>query len=100
MTGILTPFHARAYANGNALPAQKRRPAVAITAAKGGTAMRMASLAGAFAGLLLTSTALIPANAGDMTFERALNVAKEPHNWLLHHGNYEGHRFSQLKDIN
>jgi alcohol dehydrogenase (cytochrome c) len=35
-----------------------------------------------------------------MTFERALAVAKEPQNWLLHHGNYQGHRFSALKDIN
>ena len=35
-----------------------------------------------------------------MTHERALNVSKEPQNWLLHHGNYEGHRFSQLKEIN
>jgi alcohol dehydrogenase (cytochrome c) len=35
-----------------------------------------------------------------MTQERALNVGKEPQNWLLHHGNYEGHRFSQLKEIN
>src|SRR4051794_41924053 len=49
---------------------------------------------------LLTSTALSPAKAADMTQERALNVAKEPQNWLLHHGNYEGHRFSQLKDVN
>jgi glucose dehydrogenase len=60
----------------------------------------MASLAGAFAAVLLASTALTPANAGDMTFERALNVDKEPHNWLLHHGNYQGHRFSHLKEIN
>ena len=35
-----------------------------------------------------------------MTFERALNAAKEPQNWLLHHGNYEGHRFSPLNIIN
>jgi len=49
---------------------------------------------------LLTSTALSPAQAADMTYERSLNVAKEPQNWLLHHGNYEGHRYSQLKDIN
>ena len=35
-----------------------------------------------------------------MTFERALNVDKEPQNWLLHHGNYQGHRFSALKEIN
>src|SRR5262245_63509012 len=49
---------------------------------------------------LLTSTALSPAKAADMTHERALGVAKEPQNWLLHHGNYEGHRYSQLKDVN
>jgi alcohol dehydrogenase (cytochrome c) len=41
-----------------------------------------------------------PAVAADMTFERALSVDKEPQNWLLHHGNYQGHRFSQLKEIN
>src|SRR3954467_8499192 len=49
---------------------------------------------------LLTSTAMSPAKAADMTQERALNVSKEPQNWLLHHGNYEGWRFSQLKQIN
>src|SRR3981189_1746071 len=57
-----------------------------------------------FAGALLSSPlvapALTPVSAADMTHERALNVAKEPQNWLLHHGNYEGHRFSQLKTIN
>jgi alcohol dehydrogenase (cytochrome c) len=35
-----------------------------------------------------------------MTFERALNVDKEPQNWLLHHGNFSGHRFSALNTIN
>src|SRR6266545_5718104 len=50
--------------------------------------------------LLLMASALTPVSAADMTHERALNVAKEPQNWLLHHGNYEGHRFSQLKQIN
>src|SRR5262249_33931411 len=56
--------------------------------------------AGAIAGSLLLATALTPVSAGDMTQERALNVAKEPHNWVLHHGNYQGYRFSQLKTIN
>jgi len=59
-----------------------------------------ATLRTAILGTLLTATALVPAKAADMTFERALNVAKEPQNWLLHHGNYQGHRFSQLKEIN
>src|SRR5438876_10326149 len=58
------------------------------------------SLAGAFVGSLLMTTALTPASAADMTHERALAVAKEPQNWLLHHGNYQGHRFSALKEIN
>ena len=35
-----------------------------------------------------------------MSFERALKVDQEPQNWLLHHGNYQGHRFSLLKEIN
>jgi alcohol dehydrogenase (cytochrome c) len=35
-----------------------------------------------------------------MTFERALHADNEPQNWLLHHGNYQGHRFSQLTQIN
>ena len=49
---------------------------------------------------LLVATAMTSARAADMTFERALGVDKEPQNWLLHHGNYQGHRFSPLKDIN
>src|SRR5437016_6112179 len=49
---------------------------------------------------LLAATMLTPAGAADMTHERALNAAKEPQNWLLHYGNYEGHRFSALKNVN
>ena len=58
------------------------------------------SLARAFFGSLLMATALTPARAADMTNERALNPQREPQNWLLHHGNYQGHRFSLLKEIN
>ena len=57
------------------------------------------SFAAAVASTLLIATALTPAGAADMTAERALNVQREPHNWLLHHGNYQGHRFSLLKEI-
>src|SRR6516165_5720901 len=63
------------------------------------SAIRPLSLAGAMIGLLLVTTAFTPAGAADMTFERALNARNEPQNWLLHHGNYQGHRFSQLKEI-
>jgi alcohol dehydrogenase (cytochrome c) len=57
-------------------------------------------LAGAALGALVVTTALTPVQAADMTFDRALNAGKEPQNWILHHGNYQGHRFSQLKEIN
>src|ERR1700730_17588518 len=43
--------------------------------------------------------ALSAASAADMSFERALNADREPQNWLLHHKNYQGHRFSALKEI-
>src|ERR1700674_155672 len=50
--------------------------------------------------LLMSAGALARAHAADMTFERALKVEQEPQNWLLHHQNYQGHRFSGLKQIN
>src|SRR6266436_9938514 len=62
--------------------------------------MRTSTLAASMFASLLVATALTPVGAADMTFELALNVGKEPQNWLLHHGNYQGHRFSQLKEIN
>jgi alcohol dehydrogenase (cytochrome c) len=58
------------------------------------------SFAAALVGSLLIATALTPARAADMTNERALNPHREPQNWILHHGNYQGHRFSLLKEIN
>jgi alcohol dehydrogenase (cytochrome c) len=58
------------------------------------------SFSGALFGSLLFATALTPVRAADMTNERALNPQREPQNWILHHGNYQGHRFSALKEIN
>src|SRR5215212_5958224 len=58
------------------------------------------TIAGAFLTSLLVATALTPVRAADMTHDRALNAGKEPHNWLMYYGNYEGHRFSQLNQIN
>jgi alcohol dehydrogenase (cytochrome c) len=51
-------------------------------------------------GALLGATVLTAARAADMTDQRALNPQGEPQNWILHHGNYQGHRFSPLKEIN
>jgi alcohol dehydrogenase (cytochrome c) len=62
--------------------------------------MRTIFLAAAATSGLLAATALTPVCAADMTNERALNTQREPQNWILHHGNYQGHRFSLLKEIN
>jgi alcohol dehydrogenase (cytochrome c) len=50
--------------------------------------------------LLASAGMLSIVRAADMSFERALNADREPQNWLLHHKNYQGHRFSALKEIN
>ena len=62
--------------------------------------MKKLAFAGGLMISMLAASALTPVQAADMTFERALNASKEPQNWLLHHGNFEGYRFSRLKDIN
>src|SRR5262245_47825138 len=62
--------------------------------------MKELLLAGAALSSLWVTTAFMPAGAAEMTQERARNAAKEPQNWLVHHGNFEGHRFSTLKEIN
>ena len=38
--------------------------------------------------------------AADVTQERLNNAQSEPQNWLLPFGNYEGHMFSKLDQIN
>jgi alcohol dehydrogenase (cytochrome c) len=67
---------------------------------KGGHDMNAPTRAAALTLGLLVATALTPVRAADMSFERALNAPREPQNWILHHGNYQGHRFSALKEIN
>jgi alcohol dehydrogenase (cytochrome c) len=62
--------------------------------------MNAKTFVGAFIASLLVATALTAARAADMTSERALNPQREPQNWILHHGNYQGHRFSTLNEIN
>src|SRR5687768_6994523 len=38
--------------------------------------------------------------AADVTQERLNNAQSEPQNWLLPFGNYEGHMFSKLDQVN
>src|SRR5258707_2028887 len=70
-------------------PAQKRE-----------SDMNTKSVMGNAAAALLIATALTPVRAADVTNDRLLNPQREPQNWILHHGNYQGHRFSLLKEIN
>ena len=37
---------------------------------------------------------------GGLTYERIVNSAKEPHNWLSYFGDYKGQHYSLLKQIN
>src|SRR5258708_30969284 len=64
-----------------------------------GAVMKTGMLLSLAAVALASTAALTPLCAADMTFERALNADQEPPNWLLHHKNSQGHRFSQLKHI-
>src|SRR5687768_11176300 len=42
---------------------------------------------------------LATAASAQVPFERIVNAAKEPGNWLTYSGNYAGHRFSPLQEI-
>jgi alcohol dehydrogenase (cytochrome c) len=47
--------------------------------------------------LPLVFVALLPAQ---VTFDRILHADREPQNWLTYSGNYAGHRYSTLNQIN
>lgn len=44
-------------------------------------------------------TATTPPVPGGVTFERLVNAAAEPHNWLMYWGDYQGTHYSPLKQI-
>ncbi|MFL2839477.1 MAG: PQQ-binding-like beta-propeller repeat protein [Pseudohongiellaceae bacterium] len=50
--------------------------------------------------LLLTVTCLTLTAQAQVPFERILNAADEPHNWLTYNGGYMSQRFSLLDQIN
>jgi alcohol dehydrogenase (cytochrome c) len=50
--------------------------------------------------LLLLLTVFPVIASAQVTFERLLNSAKEPQNWLTYSGDYAGRRFSTLDQIN
>jgi alcohol dehydrogenase (cytochrome c) len=52
------------------------------------------------AALISGVLAALPATAAEMTHQRAVAAETEASNWLLHHKDYQGHRFSTLDQIN
>jgi glucose dehydrogenase len=50
--------------------------------------------------LLLVSGFFYGTASAQVTFERIVNSAKEPQNWLTYSGDYAGHRFSGLDQVN
>ena len=50
--------------------------------------------------LLLLLPLLLAASSADVTYDRLLRADREPHNWLHYSGNYSGHRYSPLSQIN
>jgi alcohol dehydrogenase (cytochrome c) len=48
-------------------------------------------------GVLLT---ICPGTQAQVTYERLVDAAKEPHNWLTYSGRYSGWRYSTLDQIN
>src|SRR5579872_4252528 len=48
----------------------------------------------------LVYIALAARMPAQVSFDRILNASKEPQNWLTYSGDYTGHRFSTLDQIN
>ena len=50
--------------------------------------------------MLLLLPLLLAASSADVTYDRLLRADREPQNWLHYSGNYSGHRYSPLTQIN
>jgi len=51
-------------------------------------------------GWALLCLCLVGSSMGQVTFERLVNSAKEPQNWLTYSGDYAGRRYSALDEVN
>jgi alcohol dehydrogenase (cytochrome c) len=58
------------------------------------------TLLAAAAQTLLLSERTFARVDGPVTYDRLLHADREPHNWLTYSGNYAGHRYSPLTQIN
>ena len=50
--------------------------------------------------VLILLTLVAAASPAEVTYDRLLHADREPHNWLSYSGNYSGHRYSPLSQIN
>ena len=50
--------------------------------------------------ILILLTLLAAASPTGVTYDRLLHADREPHNWLSYSGNYAGHRYTPLTQIN
>jgi alcohol dehydrogenase (cytochrome c) len=50
--------------------------------------------------ILILLTLLAAGSPTDVTYDRLLHADREPHNWLSYSGNYAGHRYSPLTQVN
>src|SRR2546423_9419125 len=62
--------------------------------------LRMTALGRRLPGLVLFSSVLSAVAFAQVTPQRLLDSGKEPQNWLMYSGDYAGHRFSGLDQIN
>jgi alcohol dehydrogenase (cytochrome c) len=53
-----------------------------------------------YARVVILLTLLAAASPGNVTYDRHLRPDREPQNWLSYSGNYAGHRYSPLSQIN
>ena len=50
--------------------------------------------------ILMLLTGLVTTVYADVVFERLVNAAEEPQNWLTYSGSYRSERYSRLTQIN
>lgn len=50
-------------------------------------------------GVFAATTFALPSSAADVTQSRMENADAEPHNWIMHHKNYFGHRYMTITQI-
>ena len=64
------------------------------------TVLRLATMLFVVAFAVTALSFFAPQALAQVTFERLLNSSREPQNWMTYSGDYAGHRFSALDQIN